>query len=184
MVSVLRMILDSLIYEDKYQVLDMNMSNSNVGARKQRNIRDHLFVVHGIMNSILNGEAAPIDIQIYDVEKCFDALWLEDCMLDMFDTLPAEERDDKLALVYEMNKENYVVVNTAVGLTDRVMLPTLVMQGGKWGPLKCSITMDKIGRKCVDKVEHLFTYKNMVKVMPLAMIDDLLDVEQNQETSI
>ena len=66
--SVLRMILDSLIYEDKGKNLDVNMSNSNVGARKQRNIRDHLFIVHGVINSVLNGEREPIDIQIYDVD--------------------------------------------------------------------------------------------------------------------
>ena len=173
-VSVLRMILDSLIYEDKYKNLDENMFNSNVGARKQRNIRDHLFIVYGVINSVLNGEGEPIDIQIYDVEKCFDALWLEDCMLDMFDTLPPESRDDKLALLYKLNMENYVAVNTAVGLTDRVELPTLVMQGGKWGPLQCSLTMDKIGKYCVDKGKHLYSYKGQVKVMPLAMVDDLL----------
>ena len=91
---------DSLIYEDKYKSLDENVSNSNVGARKQRNICDHLFVVHGVINSVLNGEGESIDIQIYDVEKCFDALWLEDCMLDMFNTLPPEARDYKLALLY------------------------------------------------------------------------------------
>ena len=98
-VSVLRMILDSLIYEDKYSDVDENMSNSNIGARKCRNIRDHLFVVYGIMNSVLNGEGDSIDIQIYDVEKCFDALWLEDCMLDIFETIPPRARDEKLALL-------------------------------------------------------------------------------------
>ena len=71
-----------------------------------RNICDHLFVVHGVINSVLNGEGKSIDIQIYDIEKCFDALCLEDCMLDMFNTLPPEARDDKLALLYQMNKEN------------------------------------------------------------------------------
>jgi hypothetical protein len=152
------------------------MSNSNVGGRKHRNICDHLFIVHGVINSVLNGEGNPIDIQIYDVEKCFDALWLEDCMLDMFDTLPKEDRDDKLALVYKMNMENYVAINTAVGLTDRILIQKIVMQGGKWGPLKCSITMDKIGRRCVVKGEHLYSYKGLVKVMPLAMIDDLLGI--------
>ena len=48
-------------------------------------------------------------------------------MLDMFDTLPAKARDDKLALKYVMNKENYMAISSAVGLTDRVMLPSLVM---------------------------------------------------------
>ena len=154
-VSVLRMILDSLIYQDKYEELDKNMSDSNIGARKQRNVRDHLFLVYGIVNSILNGEGPPMDIQIYDVEKCFDALWLEDCMLDMFETLPPDARDDKIALIYQLNKENHVAVNTAVGITERVMLPKVVMQGGKWGPLKCSNTMDQIGKECAKKGEHL-----------------------------
>ena len=122
-VSIMRMILDSLIYRDKYEELDKNMSNSNIGARKDRNVRDHLFVVYAIMNSILNGEDDPIDIQIYDVVKCFDALWLDDCMLDIYETLPPNARDDKVALVYEMNKENYVAIKTAMGLTERVALP-------------------------------------------------------------
>ena len=95
-------------------------------------------------------------------------------MLDMYETIPPHARDDKLALIYEMNKENYVAVKTSVGLTERVMLPSIVMQGGKWGPLKCSNTMDKIGKKCMEKGEHLYTYKGQVKVMPLAMVDDLL----------
>ena len=68
-----------------------------------------------------------MDIQIYDVEKCFDALWLEDCMLDLYDTLPPEARDDKLALVYKVNTENYVAVNTSVGQTDRVNMKNIVM---------------------------------------------------------
>ena len=173
-VSVLRMILDSLIYQEKYPIVDSGMSNSNIGARKNRNIRDHLFVVYGVKNSVLNGYDDPVDIQIYDVEKCFDALWLEDCMLDLYETLPSEERDDKLSLIYKMNQDNYVAVNTAVGQTERVNLKNIVMQGGKWGPLKCSNTMDKIGGKCVKNGKHLYTYKGRVKIMPLAMVDDLL----------
>ena len=37
-VSVMRMILDGLIYDEKYPDVDMNMSDSNIGARKNRNI--------------------------------------------------------------------------------------------------------------------------------------------------
>ena len=137
-VSVLRMILDSLIYEEKFPLVDSNMSCSNIGARKNRNIRDHLFIVYGVINSVLNGNEDPVDIQIYDVEKCFDALWLEDCMMDIVETLPPEARDDKISLIDKVYKDNYVAVNTAVGLTERVNLKNIVMQGGKWGPLKCS----------------------------------------------
>ena len=37
-------------------------------------------------------------------------------MLDMFDTLPAKARDDKLALKYVMNKENYMAISSAADM--------------------------------------------------------------------
>ena len=58
------------------------------------------------------------------------------------------------------------------------------MQGGKWGPLKCSITMDKIGKECSETGKHLYTYKGIVKVMPLAMIDDILGIANCGEKSL
>ena len=182
-VSCLRMIFDSLIYQEKYPLIDKEMSNSNIGARKNRNIRDHLFVVYAVINSVVNGNEDPVDIQIYDVEKCFDALWLKDCMLDLYENLPADARDDKIALIYKLNRENFVAINTTVGQTKRIKMQELVMQGGKWGPLKCSNTMDKIGKKCEKMGNHLYKYKGMVNVMPLAMVDDLLVVAKCGEES-
>ena len=32
------------------------MSESNVGARKNRNVRDHLFVMYGVINDIKQGK--------------------------------------------------------------------------------------------------------------------------------
>ena len=175
-VSTVRMILDSLVYKEKFNLIDKNMSVSNIGARSSRNIRDHLYVVYAIMNSVLNGDDAPIDIQIYDVEKCFDKLWLEDAMLDLVDTLPAEARDDRIALVYKLNEDNLIAVKTPFGLSERFMVKNVVMQGGKWGPLQCSNSIDKIGRKCIRQGQDLYKYRKEVCVPPLAMIDDLLVV--------
>ena len=135
-VSTLRMILDGLIYNEKLPLLDKNMSLSNIGARCQRNIRDHLFVIYAIVNSVIHGKAEPVDLQIYDVEKCFDKLWLEDTMLDLVHTLPVEAHDDKIALLYRLNTENNIAVKTPFGLTGRFQIPKVVMQGGKWGPLQ------------------------------------------------
>lgn len=65
----LRSILDKLIYLDKYETIESNMSDSNIGARKGRNIRDHLFVINGIMNDILKNKNNKKDIEllIYDM---------------------------------------------------------------------------------------------------------------------
>ena len=39
-----------LIYGDKYDLIDNNMSDSNVGARKKKIIRNHIFVINSIIN--------------------------------------------------------------------------------------------------------------------------------------
>ena len=72
------MIMDRALYNDYYSSLEEKMSPSNIGAMKNKNIRNHLFILYGIINSVINGGEKCIDIQIYDVKQCFDALWLED----------------------------------------------------------------------------------------------------------
>ena len=46
----LRKILDKLLYFDKYAEIDKNMTDSQIGARYGRQVKDHLFVVYGIIN--------------------------------------------------------------------------------------------------------------------------------------
>ena len=174
--AVLRKIFDKLMYLDKYPDLELSMSDSNIGARKKKNVRNHLFIVYGVINSVLRGGKGCIDIQIYDLIQAFDALWLQDCLNDLYDCLPDYQRDDKLALVYQTNVKNLVAVNTPVGQTKRVNIPEIVQQGGAWGPMECSVSIDKLGKLCSERGEHLYKYKEIVNIVPLAMVDDLLGI--------
>ena len=97
LIIILKKILDKLLYNDNYEDIDKNMSDSNVGTRKKRNIKDHLLLVHGVINSVIRGNEDCVDIQIYDIEKAFDALWLEDCLNDIFDNLSEKNRNDKIS---------------------------------------------------------------------------------------
>ena len=51
-------------------------------------------------------------------------------------------------------------------------MPRIVQQGGTWGPCLCSNSIDMIGKKIRDRGETAYLYKNTVKVLPLAMVDD------------
>ena len=95
-------------------------------------------------------------------------------MNDLYDSLPEHSRDDKLALIYQTNVNNRVAVNTAVGQTERISIPRIVQQGGGWGPMECSNSVDKIGKMCKERGIHQYVYKKMVRVLPLACVDDLL----------
>ena len=73
--TVMKKILEKLIYNDIYKDIDQNMSDCNIGSRKKRNIRDHLLIIHGVIYSVIRGKEDLVDIQIYDIEKAFDTLW-------------------------------------------------------------------------------------------------------------
>ena len=136
--GVFRYILEKLIYEDKYQYIDQGMSDSNVGGRKGRNIRNHLFIVYGVINNVINGGADPVDIAVYDLKQCFDAMWLTQAMNDLYEVVEEKERDDKIAMLYEINRENKVAVKIpSVGLTERKDINNVILQGSLSGP--CSV---------------------------------------------
>ena len=55
-------------------------------------------------------------------------------------------------------------------------MPEIVQQGGAWGPMECSVSIDKLGKICTERGEHLYWYKGLVTIVPLAMVDDLLAI--------
>ena len=169
-VTIFRTILDRLIYNDEYEKIDSNLTDSNVGARKGRNIRDNIFVMNAIMNSVVRGNEEPIDIQVFDVEKCFDALWLQECINDIYE---AGLDNDKLPLLFLENQNAQVGVKTSLGVSKRVEIKNIVMQGSVWGGLMCTTTMDQLAQMVYLKEDLLYKYKGFVSVPPVCMVDDV-----------
>ena len=173
-VSTLRSILMKLLYNDTYDFLELNMSDSNIGARKGKSVRNHLFILNGIIHDVLsNKNAKPIDILVSDFRQCFDSLWLEECMNDLYE---AGIDDDNLPLIYEANRNINVAVKTPNGLTSREYVNNIVLQGDVFGPIECSVQIDTFGKECIEEEKLLYMYKETVGVPPLAMIDDLVAV--------
>ena len=147
----------------------MNMSDSNVGGRKNQSIRDNLFIVNGIVNDAVTNKHN-IDLSLYDIAKCFDAQWFEETMNDLWDV---GVKDDKFALISEMNSKCKIAIKTPVGQTDRFEMDRIEMQGTVMAPIKASVQLDTLGRDCYMRKEGLYIYKKCVAVPPLMMIDDL-----------
>ena len=169
-VNVFRSIIMKMIYSDKYDIVDKSISDSNVGARKKKSIRNHIFILNGIINEAVQKKSKPVDIVIVDYKQCFDSLWLDECVNDLFE---AGVCDDKLALIYKFNSSNQVAVKSPFGVTKRIMVDKIVLQGEVFGPLQCSVTVDTFGKECMDEQKNLYVYKGEVGVPPLAMVDDV-----------
>jgi hypothetical protein len=139
-------ILDKLIYFDKYHIIDQQMSSSNIGGRRNRNIHDHLFVIILMINdAIQNNES--IDIQIMDIAKCFDKMNYTETANELFE---AGVLDDQFVTVANSNKKCQESVTVPGGSqTKRVEMTEIEMQGTVLAPLKCSVQIDTLGKECL-----------------------------------
>ena len=153
--TVFRAKLDGLTYNDNYDTIDENLTDSNVGARKKRNIRDNLFVLNAITNSVVNGKEAPVQVQVLDVEKCFDKMSLHNTTNALYD---AGLQNDDLSLLYAEDENAEISIKTHAGLTQRVNVKNVVMQGTKWANLKCTTTMDILGKNAYDDETLQYKY--------------------------
>ena len=68
--SKVRSIMDKILYDDVYPIIDDELTYSNIGGRKGRNIRDHLFIIYAVINDVMNGSSP--DVQTIDIYKYFD----------------------------------------------------------------------------------------------------------------
>ena len=150
-----------LVYQDKYSIVDRYMLDSQIGERRKKNIRNHISIINGVINEAVN-RGRPIDILMHDYRQCFDTLWLEECINDLYD---AGIQDDKLALIYEVNKKNQVSIKTPFGITPRVNINQIVLQGEVLGPLQCSVKVETIPKECIEEKKFLYSYKQ-VEITP------------------
>ena len=77
------MVLERLIYNDEYHNTDTNLTDANVGSRKNRNIRDHIVVLNAGINSICQNDESAHDFQIYDTKETFYYILLHEVINDL-----------------------------------------------------------------------------------------------------
>ena len=93
--------MDRLTYNESYYTIDSNLTDGNVGARKCRSVRDNIFVISAVTNSVRNAHCKPIQVQVMDAVKCFDKLWLHACINSLYE---AGIDNDYLNLLYIGNR--------------------------------------------------------------------------------
>ena len=83
LVNKLRSILMKFIYNSIVDILEENLTNSNIGARKTFAPKDHLLVVNSVIEEARKTSQC-LDFIYYDVRQAFDSLWPTHSYLDLF----------------------------------------------------------------------------------------------------
>ena len=96
-VNILRSLLMRLIYQDKSETIDANMSDFQIGGRKGKNVRDHIFIVNGTIQDTLSSvKMKPVNIIVADFTLCFDGLSLPLTCKDLY---TSGCKDDKFGVM-------------------------------------------------------------------------------------
>ena len=140
MLSVLRIILLKLIHERTYPIINKNMSDGQIGARRNRSVRNHLFVLNSVLSDVMSStKKEPIDIQIMNYKQMFDAVELETVLNAYYES---GVNDDLFALINEANETNTIAVKTPNGLTEIRTIKKKIVQGDVLAPLMSSNIVD------------------------------------------
>ena len=75
---------------------------------------------------------------LYDFKTCLDSLWLEDVLNTLWD---AGVDNEFFYIIYLLNKNCNITVNTPFGPTERFTTEKLVKQGTVLGPVLCSTSV-------------------------------------------
>ena len=169
--TTLHNFLQKLVYLDIYDILDNNLSDSNVGARKKRNIRNHSLIVNSsIHEANKNKKSKGLDILIADYSQCFDGMSLPITLNDIYNT---GITDRNLNLMHKSDNSINISVKTPFGKTERFTQKDTIPQGDVLSNLKCTTQVDSIAVEHEANLQgHIYKYKDEVEIPPLGQIDD------------
>ena len=130
-----------LIHERTYQIVSSSMTDAQIGARKHKSVRNHLFILNCIMSDVLSSKKKDsIDLNILDFKQMFDCEELKSVLNAFYD---AGVKDDMLCLMNEANMIVTFAVKTPTGLTEQKTMRNKIMQGDVLSPLMSSNFVDK-----------------------------------------
>ena len=162
----------SKIYESALKIQNENknenMSQMQTAGRKQRSAVDNLI----ILNSIIENQRQYKNktyILFVDAKKCFDKLWLKDCLIEMYNLgySPGTIRS-----LYEINKTSNIVVDTPVGKTSSITVEEVVKQGTTFGPIMCCASTSR-----VNEIQEAVKYQyGKVEIGMPVLMDDIAAV--------
>ena len=171
LVPKVRVIFMKMVYNSIINILEDNLSRSNIGARKRKSPRDHLFTLYSVVNETLNRKE-PVDLVFYDLSQAFDSLWVQHTLLDCYDN---GITNNLLNVMFEMSKKANIFVKTPVGITDSKEINDTIMQGESVSSILCTNSMDKISKDCQLKA---YSYRGKVDVPKMGFVDDIVDVNK------
>ena len=108
--------MEKIIFKRREGEINKCLTKFQCGGVVERGIQDNLFVKNHIINEYRK-KRKNLYILFADIEKCYDNLWLKDCIVELSRSeVPIQE----LIYIYKMNQVVKATVVTPVGKTEEI----------------------------------------------------------------
>ena len=140
--NIISKCMEKIILNRRLEALQEDMQPFQNGGIKGRSTCDNLFIVNNVIEDYRKRKEN-LYILFGDLEKCFDKLYLKDCIIELEGAgVPVEEA----IFIYNMNKNIQAEVNTPVGITKTFEIKEAVRQGTVLGPPLCGISTNRLNK--------------------------------------
>ena len=139
-VQIISVIFEKLIKNRIMDTMQGTMSHFQNGGMRGKGVVDNLFILRGIIDHAMYLDKQ-LWITFYDIEKCFDSLWLEDCVNSLW------ENGIKLSLIYFFNTKAQIIVKTPFGQCEPFICSIVARQGTVLGPALNNCSLDKFSKE-------------------------------------
>ena len=118
----------------------VNISEYQCGGQKGKSTADNIIMFRAVID-----ENCRLNRKTYcyyaDAYKCFDRLWLKDCLIDLW---KAGMREREVMMIYKMNERARITIETPAGDTGEVKVQEIVRQGTVFGPKLCCVSTQSV----------------------------------------
>ena len=160
-----------LLFNANIENIEKQLTNLNIGGRKGKSARDHLFVLFSILADMKqNNNYKCLDLVWYDLASCFDGLWGTKTYYDLYTNWV---KNNSINLLHKINQKATISVKTPNGISKKSEIKEKIMQGENFSSILCTSTLDLISKKC--PIEP-YKYRNSVKIPKAGFLDDILDI--------
>ena len=172
-VSILSIIVEKPLKNRITPILKQHMSNFQNGGSKRKGVVDNVFILRALFDhaKYLNKE---LWLTFCDIEKCFDSLWLEDCINSLWKN---GVKDDTLSLIYYLKEKANVVVKTPFGETDQLSVMNIVKQETVLGSVLNNVFLYRVCKKS-------YGYRlGSVEIRSLEFVDGIADPNSDKNSA-
>ena len=171
--DVISKLYEKILKNRNKQQINQYISPYQTGGVKGKTTVDHIMVLSEIIRR--NRKMGRKTYVVFgDAVKCFDKLWLKDSLMEM---VKAGCNLQDIQMMYKLNEETEITVETPLGQTESTYIGETVKQGTVLGPEMCCVTIDQVNN--IGENQEKAVGEVMVGI--LVFVDDVMSAGTAEE---